>query len=266
MTPYYERSGVRLWLGDNREVLPTLEGGYDLVLTDPPYNVSVRGVGGRANTTVGAVERQDGSKREIRRDFGDWDYDWDPAPFVAAIPRLLRDGGSLIAFVTEWTIGAFVADVRRRENDSTNRHFTDEGRRIAKPRDVLDHRCEIYWHKANPTPNFRGLYQRAVEEMVWQTKGGAWTFNANGATHNVYREPIVGGAARTHPTQKPVELMRSLLLVHSNPGDRVLDPFAGSGTTARACKDLGRTCDLIEADERYAEDIVRRMEQEVLAL
>jgi DNA modification methylase len=254
LKPYYDDGrGLVLYLGDCREVLPALAAGsVDLILTDPPYNVSSRN--SRKNTTIGRVKRnrraigatsvEDGAAyREIRRDFGAWDHDWDPEPFVIACPRLLRPGGSLISFVTEWTLPSFLA--------------TCEAER-------LDHRSLLYWHKANPAPNFRGLYQRAIEFMVWQTKGGGWTFNANGATHNVYAEPIVDSAARSHPTQKPERLIRRLMLVHSNPGDLLVDAFAGSGTTLRAAKDLGRRCIGIEIEERYCEIVARRLEQEVL--
>ena len=83
----------------------------DLILTDPPYNVSHRN--GREGTTVGRVprkhitgERPDGSYsfREIRRDFGEWDYDFDPQLFLEYSYRMLRDGGSLIAFCSEFTL------------------------------------------------------------------------------------------------------------------------------------------------------------------
>lgn len=255
--PYYHRAGITIYLGDSGKLLPDLEAGsIDLVFTDPPYNVSSRDQ--RAKTTIGRVKRKhtitgaspDGSEsyREIRRDFGEWDHDWDPAPFLAESFRLLRDGGSLIAFTSEFLMEAYV-------------------------RSDLDHRCLLYWHKNNPAPNFRGNYQRAVEMAVWQTKGGKWTFNTGGATHNIFGSPILSGwrvantsEKRVHPTQKPEAVIRAWMDVHSNPGDLVLDPYMGSGTMLRAAKDLGRRAIGIEISEEYCEAAVARLHQDALAL
>jgi len=250
--PYYDHAGITIYHGDCREVLPTL-GPVDLVLTDPPYNVSVRS--GRENTTIGRVrrrritgERPDGSEsyREIRRSFGEWDYDFDPSVFLAEVGRLLRGGGSFIAFTSEFLISDYL-------------------------KSGLDHRCLIYWRKTNPAPNFRGLYQRAVEMAIWQTKGGKWTFNDGGATPNWIELPIVAGwrcqnteECREHPTQKPLALMGELIRRHSNECDTLLDPFMGSGTTLCAAKDLGRRAIGIEIKEKYCEIAAKRLAQEVL--
>jgi len=70
---------------------------------------------------------------------------------------------------------------------------------------------------------------------------------------------------RVHPTQKPLALMTWCLGLVPD-AKTVLDPFAGSGTTGRACKDMGRHCVLIEREERYCREIVARLAQEVLPL
>ena len=76
---------------------------------------------------------------------------------------------------------------------------------------------------------------------------------------------ISRGAERPdHPTPKPLPLMRQLVMLFTNKGDLVLDPFGGSGTTARACKDLGRRCLMIEADPAHCATAARRLAQEVL--
>lgn len=72
--------------------------------------------------------------------------------------------------------------------------------------------------------------------------------------------------AEDHPCPKPIGVWKRLLQLGTNEGETVLDPFAGSGTTGRACKDLGRKCVLIEREERYCEIAARRMGQEVLPL
>ena len=252
MNPYYRDDHVTIYHGDSRCLLPTLEPeSVDLILTDPPYNVSERN--GRDGTTVGRLKRKDGTARTVWRDFGEWDRGWTAGPLIAASHRLLRDGGSLIAFTSEFLMAEWVAS-------------------------GLNHRSLLYWIKTNPTPAFRSLYVRAVEMAVWQVKttapirGGGWTFNAGGYRPNIYTGPIVAGHAcangehRVHPTQKPLWLMKDILTLHSNHDDMVLDPYMGSGTTLRAAKDLGRKAIGVELDERYCEIAARRMGQEVLDL
>jgi site-specific DNA-methyltransferase (adenine-specific) len=135
----------------------------------------------------------------------------------------------------------------------------------------LNHRNLIYWRKSNPTPAFRKLYVRAVEMAVWQVKGKTgWTWNSGGYTVNVLEGPIVAGFAcangqtREHPTQKPLWLMARLIEQHTNEGDLILDPFAGSGTTAVAAKRMGRRAVVIEQDESYCEIAAKRLAQGVL--
>ncbi len=98
---------------------------------------------------------------------------------------------------------------------------------------------------------------------------GAWVkrkkrWNGGGApavwTHVSER----GG--RIHPTQKPLRLLTELVTQFTDPGDLILDPFCGGGTTLRAAKDLGRRAIGIEQDERYCEATARRLSQRVLDL
>ena len=252
MEPYYSDDFVTLWHGDSdgtlggTDILSTLAGPFDAVITDPPYNVSGGDRTGREGTTLGTLVRKDGTKRKVQRDFGTWDRTWVPAPFLAETTRLLRDGGSLIAFTSEFLIGDYMAS-------------------------GLNHRNLIYWRKSNPTPAFRKLYVRAVEMAVWQVKGKTgWTWNSGGYTVNVLEGPIVAGFAcangqtREHPTQKPLWLMARLIEQHTNEGDLILDPFAGSGTTAVAAKRMGRRAVVIEQDESYCEIAAKRLAQGVL--
>jgi site-specific DNA-methyltransferase (adenine-specific) len=247
VTPYYQDDAVTIYHGDSREILPSLDAeSIDLILTDPPYNVSERN--GRDHTTVGTLKRKDGTARKVWRDFGEWDRGWSAQPLIDETHRLLRDGGSLIAFTSEFLMAEWVAS-------------------------GLNHRSLLYWVKTNPTPAFRSLYVRAVEMAIWQVKGKTgWTFNAGGYQPNIYTGPIVAGhacangEARVHPTQKPMWLMKAVLTLHSVNVDVVLDPYMGSGTTLRAAKDLGRRAIGVELDERYCELAARRMCQEVLDL
>lgn len=252
MTPYYADDLVTIYHGDALEVLATLTAdSVDVVLTDPPYNVSERN--GRDHTTVGRLKRKNGTARKVWRDFGEWDRGWDAKPFIAESERVLASGGSLLSFVSEFTLPPFLLS-------------------------GLNHRGLIYWRKSNPTPAFRMLYVRAVEMIVWQVKTEnarkqPWTWNASGYRPNVYDGPVLSGYTvvngaepRVHPTQKPLWLMRSLLAVHSSADSLIVDPYMGSGTTLHAAKSMGRRCIGIELDERWCEHAARRCSQEVLGL
>ena len=254
MTPDVDVNGAQLYLGDCLPVLASLEtGSVYLILTGPPYNVSATGVGGRANTKIGKVKTKTGH-RSVRRDFGAWDYEWDPRPFLAEAARVLRTGGALVSFVSEFTLPAFVAS-------------------------ELDHRSMLYWHKTNPTPSFRGFPQRAVEQIVWQTRGGHWTFRRGGAWPNLIEAPTAGSGERytrlddetgamvtLHPTQKPITLMRELVDVFSEPGGLILDPYMGTGTTVRAALDLGRRAIGCELDPLYFPVAAVRASQTVMPM
>lgn len=243
--PYYDRDGITVYVGDCLDVLPALgDASVDLLLTDPPYNVSARS--GRANTTVRMVPRKDGTMREIRRDFGEWDHDWNAEPFLGEVARLIRPSGSLVAFTSAALVAPYLAS-------------------------GLDHRGLLYWRKSNPPPNFRKQIVHAVEMAVWQTQGGGWTFNAGGYRPNVWEGPILNGYTvqntderRVHPTQKPLWLIREWVQLFSNPGDLIVDPFAGSLTTAVAAHQLGRRCIAIELDCEYVQAGVERLRQGVL--
>jgi site-specific DNA-methyltransferase (adenine-specific) len=247
MTPYYEQDGVTIYHGDSEMVLPSLAG-VDLFLTDPPYNVSARGVGGRANTSVGAVPRKDGTMREIVRDYGDWDHGWKPDMAIASMRDALKVSGSLVAFTSEFLVSAYL----------------NSG---------LDHRGLLFWRKTNPAPSFRKQIVRAIEFAVWQTKGGGWTFNAGGYCPNIWEAPIINGYTcentneqRWHPTQKPEAIIKSWVALFSNAGDLVVDPFMGSGTTIACAKRLNRRAIGIELDEKYCEIAAKRLQQGALPL
>jgi DNA modification methylase len=120
--------------------------------------------------------------------------------------------------------------------------------------DVLPPRPRwLVWDKENTMPTYSDA------ELAWTTLSGVSVkmlrYSGNGL---LAKEPD-----REHPTQKPLALMLWCLSFFPD-AHTVLDPFAGSGTTGRACKDLGRKCTMIEREERYCEIAARRMGQEVL--
>lgn len=121
------------------------------------------------------------------------------------------------------------------------------------------------WTKTNPAPVLGELmWLSAMELCVFARKSKA-TFNEFCA-RPVWEGPSETREMPDHPTPKPIWLMQRLVLASTNEGDVVLDPFAGSGTTLRAAKDLGRKAIGIELEEKYCEIAAERCRQEVLDL
>jgi modification methylase len=131
---------------------------------------------------------------------------------------------------------------------------------------------DVVWRKTNPMPNFRGRrFTNAHETLIWAAKGqdASYTFNYGAMKalnddvqmRSDWLLPICTGAERlkdgngrkAHPTQKPEALLYRVILAASRPGDVVLDPFAGSGTTAAVAKYLHRRYLGIEREARYVE-------------
>ena len=233
MKPYFQDDAVTIYHADCREILPQLEP-VDLVLTDPPYNVSKVG---------GDILYRGGGKAKTR-DFGAWDGEWHPMDFLSQSASIVRPGGTLLAFTSDRLLGEY----------RSHTGWTQRG--------------TLVWLKTNPPPVPRPVYVQATEWVVWLViKGGKVTWNAGGYILNVLTYPICGGNERSaHPTQKPLGLLHELTLRHSNTGDLILDPFMGSGTTLRAAKDLGRKAIGIEIEEKYCEIAAQRMAQMVMPL
>ena len=227
MKPYYEQDGITIYHGDCREILPTLDtGSIDLVLTDPPYSEEVH---------------------------------------AGARTRNSDNPGSLITFASidgpDWL--ADVAPVAKSWVVATMdwRHIADAHRDM--PDGLRFVRFGV-WVKPNGAPQFTGDRPATGWEGVgiFHKSGGAMAWNGGGK-RAVWEVPAV---ASDHPTGKPIKLVREWICLFSNPGETVLDPFMGSGTTLRAAKDLGRKAIGIEIEERYCEIAVKRLQQAVLPM
>jgi DNA modification methylase len=217
------------------------DGCAGLILTDPPYGIS----------EPGKLMKQGGVLTPA--DF-DGDDDWDRPDgylerldaWVAEWARLVRPGGSVVSFID----GAKLSHLW----EAFERH----GLKPKRP---------LVWHKTDPSP--ASLARRnlisSCEFMVWATKPGAdYVFNRDSGwnLHNFFEFPTVRGAERIHPCQKPVELLRRLILLLTERDDLVLDPFAGSGSTGVAACRVGRKSHLIERDPGYCDGARRRLEAE----
>ena len=141
----------------------------------------------------------------------------------------------------------------------------------------------ITWYKPNAMPNMtRRTFTHATEFVVWATKGGKWTFNygqikkinpekqrdgSDKQMRDLWEMPLVQGKERLrgadgraiHPTQKPEEMLKRIIVASTQEGDTVLDPFLGSGTTACIAKKYGRHWIGIEQEKKYVEIARKRL-------
>jgi len=250
MKPYYQDKWVTIYHGDCREILPQL-GSVDLVLTDPPYNISKLNDNRDRSKLTSTIMRR---TSPLRYDFGEWDNmdrqqfldftsDW-----LSLTCDELRNGGTIISFFNKEDV-SFLGWV-------------------SKPLGIRT-RTIISWHKTNPVPSFRKVNYLSACEFLWVGSKGdeAWTFNFGYQRdmHNFFETQNASGYSVTeHPTEKPPKLMDWLINTHTNPSDLILDPFLGSGTTCFCAKKLNRYSIGIEIEEKYCEIAAKRCCQEVM--
>ncbi|MCD6098089.1 site-specific DNA-methyltransferase [bacterium] len=137
---------------------------------------------------------------------------------------------------------------------------------------------DVHWVKTNPMPNWLGVrFTNATETLIWAVKdkkAKKYTFNKDLAKEfgigkvgaNVWVLPICSGkerlkdenGKRLHSTQKPIELLKRVILTSTKKGDLILDPVAGTGTTGYVAKTLKRDFVMIEVNENYIKGIVER--------
>jgi modification methylase len=230
------------------------EKSVDVVFADPPYNLQLEG----------ELTRPDQSKVDAVDDH--WDqfesfaaYDAFTRAWLLAARRVLKDSGTI------WVIGSYHNIFR------VGAIMQDLGFWILN---------DVVWRKTNPMPNFRGRrFQNAHETMIWASrdaKAKGYTFNYDAmkaANDDVQMRsdwlfPICTGAERLktaagdklHPTQKPEALLARVLLSSTRPGDVVLDPFFGSGTTGAVAKRLRRNFVGVEREQDYIDAATARIE------
>jgi site-specific DNA-methyltransferase (adenine-specific) len=219
------------FLGDCFEILPTIKNdSVDLILTDPPYLISRESNFKKVSKHTPEDLK---TKYNISIDFGEWDNtDLDWSLLFKEYSRILKKGGTLIMFWDIWkatTIKSLADSVKFKQS------------RIGA------------WIKTNPVPiNSKLNYlSNATEYFFTFVKGSKPTFNSE-YDKGFYSYPICHGKERlNHPTQKPLQLIKDLILKHSNEGEIVLDNFAGSFTTGQAAIETSRYFIGIEKDAMY---------------
>lgn len=230
--------------GDALEVMRGLpESSVDLVFADPPYNMQIPG-----NLWRPDFSKVDGVDDEWDKFENFQDYDRFTEAWIKAASRVLKPHGAL------WAIGTYHNIYR------VGKSLQDQGFWIIN---------EIIWEKTNPMPNFMGVrFTNAHETLIWAKKDrqAKYTinyhamkpFNDGKQMRSTWKLPICKGSERirlngerAHSTQKPLALLYRVILASTNPGDVILDPFFGTGTTGAAAKILHRNWIGIEADPRY---------------
>ena len=245
--------GWRILRGDCLKLLPQLPGdSADLIFADPPYNLQLKNELYRPNMT-----RVSGVSDSWDKFNSFADYDLFCEAWLRECRRVLKPDGAI------WVIGTY-HNISR-----LGRLLQDLGFWMQN---------DVIWQKSNPMPNFRGVrFTNATETLLWAKKSekGRAMFNhramkrENGGKQmtNVWTFPVCGGGERLrdsagvklHSTQKPLSLLRRILLATTKPGDVVLDPFLGSGTTAAAARQLGRIAIGVEKENRYADIAAERI-------
>jgi modification methylase len=236
----------RVLVGDCLSELAKLpSASVDLVFADPPYNLQLDRELLRPNNT-----RVDGVDDDWDKFASFTEYDRFSRAWLAECRRLLRPDGAI------WVIGSYHNIFR------LGALLQDLGFWIQN---------DIIWRKTNPMPNFRGRrFTNAHETLIWATREAksraTFNYDALKASNDDLQMrsdwlfPICSGPERlkdaagrkAHPTQKPEALLHRILLAASNPGDLVLDPFFGTGTTGAVARRLGRRWLGIERNAAYA--------------
>jgi modification methylase len=240
-------------VGNCLEILPTFpEKSVDLIFADPPYNLQLSHELFRPNMT-----RVDGVDDAWDHFKSFEEYDSFTRAWLSECRRVLKESGTL------WVIGSYHNIYR------VGAIMQDLGFWFLN---------DIAWIKSNPTPNFRGVrFTNAHETLLWAQKkrGAKYTFNHHAMKalnddlqmRSDWQLPVCSGKERlrvhgvkAHPTQKPEALLYRVMLASSAPGDLVLDPFFGTGTTGAVAKKLQRRWIGIEREPTYAKLARERIE------
>lgn len=226
---------ARIECADYRDFLSEFDSNtVDLILTDPPYAIS-------RDTGFQSVGKRSVKRFAVSMDFGQWDRcEIDLSALAAQSHRVLRKGGTVIVFYDLWKI---------------------ERLKSALEAAGFSMMRLIVWQKTNPVPlNSKRTYLSNSREIaVVGVKGGKPTFNAK--YHNgVYHHPIPRhNGNRIHPTQKPDKLFAELVRIHSDPGDLIVDPFLGGGTTAAVSRLLERRFAGCDINRAYIDRVLERL-------
>jgi site-specific DNA-methyltransferase (adenine-specific) len=232
MTPYYEQDGITIYHGDCREILPRLSQ-VDHVITDPPYEAEAHTPARRQNG-IGVVGEYAIGFKAIDQE-----------------TRLMA-GYEMARLGKKWILAFCQVEAAMLWRDV-----------MCPPARYI--RTQI-WRKSNGSPQFTGdrpgMGYESIVTCWGDGKRSTWN---GGGRHGVY-EHFKENGGTGHQTEKPLSLLHELIVLFTNDGETILDPFMGSGTTLVAAKRLGRRAVGIEIEERYCEIAAKRLSQGALPL
>jgi len=236
--PYYQDDHLTIYNADWRELKSHLaQNPVDAIITDPPYGLEEFAKG-----------RDHGRSRLGRANFVDdgWDKKSETSEAVYGMlkesPGILKKGGNLVSFAALERLGDVIS---------------------AAPK-PLYYKTSGVWHKKNPIPiNMKIRFVGSLESWVhWVNGQRTGTFNAEGKpVHNFIETGLTPKSEKKHgkhSTQKPLSVMSWFVELLTEPGEMILDPFMGSGSTLVAAKMRGRKAIGIDLDERYCEIAAKR--------
>lgn len=255
--PYFNENGFCLLHGDCREILTQFpEDHFDMVFADPPYMLSNDGftvhAGKRASVNKGKWDKSRGLEEDFR-----FHMEW-----IAACRRVLKPEGTL------WISGTYHSIY------ACGYALQLQGFKILN---------DIAWYKPNASPNLSCRYFTASHETIlWARKSAKakHVFNYKEMRHGTWPGDFIKKPDKQmrsiwaintpppeektfgkHPTQKPVELLRRIVLASTVPGALILDPFAGSSSTGLAAVANGRKFIGIDLEKKYLEVSVKRVKK-----
>lgn len=254
LKPYYEKPKFKLYQGDCVKVLNDMpENSVDMIFADPPYNLSNGGFTVHAGK-MASVNKGDWDKSKGFNDDYNFHYKW-----LEACKRVLKPNGSL------WVSGTY--------------HSIYQCGHVLQSLDyhILN---DIAWFKPNAAPNLSCRFFTASHEtIIWarKDKKGKHTFNYDLMKNGDWKEDAMKkpnlqmrsvwsiGTPKPsekifgkHPTQKPLDLLKRIVLSSTNKGDIILDPFAGSSTTGIAASINGRNFIGIDLEKKYLDLSIKR--------
>ena len=233
-----------LYLGDCIQVMKEFESSsVDLIFADPPYFLSNGGLSIKSGKIV-SVDKGEWDKKQNYIDIAKFTKNW-----LTECHRLLKPTGTI------WVSGTYhnIFDVEK--------ELTKIGFKIINM---------IIWHKSDPPPLiYKNKFRFSYEMIIWAKKESKHTFNykkmyeiSTSEMEDVWTLPAVQMSEKKHgyhPTQKPECLLERIIEASSNIGDKVLDPFMGSGTTCYVAKKLSRQFIGIEKEQQYFDVAKRRI-------
>ncbi len=255
--PYYEKPGFKLYHSNCLDILAQLpENSIDMIFADPPYNLSNGGFTVHAGRMVNVNKGSWDKSRGFKDDYN-FHYKW-----LEACKRVLKPHGTL------WVSGTYHSIYQcGHALQALGYHILND----------------IAWFKPNASPNLSCRYFTASHEtLIWarKEKGAKHIFNYNLMKSGRWPEDTLkkaGSQMRSvwaigtpkavekrfgkHPTQKPEDLLKRIVLASTNKGDLVIDPFTGSSTTGLAAHIYGRKFIGIDTERKFLDLSIKRFEE-----